>query len=104
MSRQTSRKLTGKNRSESKMLTGLIALAALAHGQGQVPNPQKPLTANELISKMLKLYADAKTVSGTILMTQSAVGKQVQFQTQLQIERPSKIFLFQQGLPKKNPD
>ncbi len=86
------------------MLTGLIAIAALTHAQGQVPAPPKQSPVDQLLSKMLKSYYDAKTVTGTILMTQTAADKTVQFQTQLQIERPSKIFMFQQGLPKRNPD
>ena len=63
------------------------ALALQSSGQ--------PSSASDLISKMLSRYAGAKTVVGTIEMTQEAKGATVTTETELQYERPSKIYLRQ---------
>lgn len=52
-------------------------------------------TAAELISKCFAIYTNAKTMAGRIVFTNSAKNVQVKILTELQLERPNKIFLRQ---------
>ena len=56
---------------------------------------QTPLKASEVISKCLAKYASANSGVGEFLMTQSSGNKKVTIKTELQFERPSKLFLHQ---------
>lgn len=68
----------------------MIALTlALALTQNQGSN------AAEVVSKMLAHYNAAQTMTGTILMTQSAMGKSVRTETVLQFEKPDKLYIKQ---------
>ena len=64
--------------------------AALLLGQ-----PAQGLKSSEVISKVLAKYAEAKTGVGEFVMTQTTQGKKVSIKSELQFERPSKIFLHQ---------
>jgi hypothetical protein len=75
------------------MLTSLIALCALAPPPMQAPAANPSPAA--LVSKMIARYAEAKTVVGTITFVNSASGRSVRIDTQLQLERPSRLFLRQ---------
>ena len=59
------------------------------------PKPQQALTSQEIIAKTLVKYANAKSGVGEFVMSQSTQGKKVAIKTELQIERPSKIYLHQ---------
>lgn len=52
--------------------------------------------AAQLVSRMLAYYNSAKTLSGTIQMTQTAGGKQAVVSTALQAEWPAKLYLRQE--------
>lgn len=69
-------------------------LIALALGQGAASPAPSP-TAASLISKMFAKYASAKTLTGTIKMTQSAENVSLVTDTRISYERPSKIRLDQ---------
>lgn len=66
-----------------------LTLALLMSGN------QSPLKCGEVISKCLMKYAEANSGIGEFEMTQSASGKKVSIKTELQFERPSKLFLHQ---------
>jgi len=55
-----------------------------------------PLKAGDLISKMFERYTNALTISGTIHMVQEALGKTVTADSELDYERPNKIYLRQE--------
>ncbi|MEZ0325552.1 MAG: outer membrane lipoprotein carrier protein LolA [Fimbriimonas sp.] len=78
------------------MLTTLIAVVVAAQAQGgQVPQAAPTETAVQIIEKVLAKYAGAKTISGTVTFKQSASGLTARGETQLQFEKPSKIYLKQ---------
>lgn len=56
---------------------------------------QTPPTAGALMTKMFAKYAGAKTIAGTVRWTQSALGKSVVVGSEVQIQRPDKVFLRQ---------
>ncbi|HEY0867518.1 MAG TPA: hypothetical protein VGE01_09070 [Fimbriimonas sp.] len=63
-----------------------------------VQSPQDPVVApspSALLTKTIARYADAKTVRGTITMSQSAKDKTVRIETVLQTEKPAKVYLKQ---------
>lgn len=66
----------------------LVSLFALV----STPQDIKPA---DLVSKMLARYHDAKTLSGTVLMTQSAAGRKVYTETSIQYEKPAKLYIKQ---------
>lgn len=58
--------------------------------------PQAPaMKSGEVISKCLSRYAEANSGMGEFLMSQSAEGKKIAIKTELQFERPSKMYLHQ---------
>ena len=80
------------------MTTAIALLTLVANAV-----PQEKPTAGQILTKALARYATATSVSGSILMTQSAQGQSINFITKLQYERPYKIYLYQQKNG-KNPD
>lgn len=56
---------------------------------------QAPMKSGEIISKCLAKYAGSLSGVGEFMMTQSANGKKVSIKTELQFERPSKMYLHQ---------
>ncbi len=81
------------------MLTALAAFALIT----VTPQDQAPAQAGlanaadckALISKMLKVYADANTMVGSITLTGYAGGGQSSMTTYLQFEKPAKLFIRQ---------
>lgn len=53
------------------------------------------LTAGQVVSKMLAYYSDAKSLVGTITMTQRAGDRQATIQTEVQFAQPSKVYILQ---------
>lgn len=80
------------------MLTHAIALLSVCTGATQ----ESP-SAKTLIEKMLARYYAAKTLTGQIKLTVSAGGGSATLNTNVQYERPSKFYLFQQKTS-GNPD
>lgn len=68
------------------LLCGLMALTA------QTAQTETPA---QLVSRMIGHYYDAKSLSGTIVLTQRTGSKQATITTQLQIAAPNKVFLRQ---------
>jgi hypothetical protein len=77
------------------MITLAIAMLIGIQGPQQDSNGSQKESPSKIMSRMFAHYAEANSVVGTIRMTQSAQGKAVHTQTELQFERPSKIFLRQ---------
>lgn len=70
------------------MLTTCVLLASMVQGdQGQTPG--------QLVSKMLARYNAAKSLTGEIVLTQSAGEKQLTAKTAIQIDRPDKLYVRQ---------
>lgn len=67
----------------------IICLMAASLAGFQTPAPAK------LVSNMLGVYHEAKSIVGSIKMTQSAMGKELVTETQLQFEKPDRIFIRQ---------
>ncbi|HRF59935.1 MAG TPA: hypothetical protein PLH94_08485 [Fimbriimonadaceae bacterium] len=57
--------------------------------------PQPQPTAAETVSKMLRRYSDLSSLTGSITMTQRVGSATAVIKTQLQYERPSKLFIRQ---------
>src|SRR4051812_2027201 len=73
------------------MLTTLaVTLALCAPG----PKPQAN-AASQLVSKMLKYYSGAQSITGTITYTASDGAGSAQLITVLQYEKPSKLYIKQ---------
>ncbi len=68
-------------------MVALVAAVVLA--------PQGSPKGAELISKMFAYYNDAKTFAGTIQMTQAMMGQTTAYDTIVQFELPSKLFIKQ---------
>ncbi|HWA83149.1 MAG TPA: hypothetical protein VG820_06950 [Fimbriimonadaceae bacterium] len=75
-------------------------LATLALSFALVGSPVQN-SGSALVSKMLKYYSGAKTMTGTITYTASDGSGKVQLVTTLQYERPSKLYIRQ---AKGNPN
>ncbi len=80
------------------MITTLLALTAVA----TAPTAAQAPTAASIIGRMFQRYADAKTLSGTIRFTQAANGMTLVIETDIQHEKPSKLYLRQTR--KEGPD
>lgn len=78
----------------------MIGLTVAAVLLGSI-SPQE--NAAESVSKMLAGYANAKTISGNIKMTQSLGSVSVQIDTYLQLERPGKLYLRQERKSLNDP-
>src|SRR3978361_180706 len=72
------------------MLTIACLLVSLYNRQ-ETPLPP----ANELVGKMLARYYSAQTVTGLIRLTAAVPSGSASIDTQLQIERPGKLYIFQ---------
>lgn len=66
-----------------------IALIAL------LPAHQEPVDPAKVVSKMLAYYHGAKSLKGTITMTQTLLGQSTSYVTEVQFELPSKFYLKQ---------
>src|SRR4051812_37388578 len=75
------------------MITTLAVSLVLLGNAPARPHPQTP--ASQLVSKMLRYYADAQSMTGTITYTATDGGGKVQMVTYLQYEKPSKLFIKQ---------
>ncbi len=74
------------------MIGVLLALSVVS--QAASPGSRAPNSA-QLISAMLAKYAAARSLTGTITLTQSAMDHAGQLRTTLQFELPSKLYLRQ---------
>ncbi len=72
-------------------MTPLVASICLGFAQESAPR----VTAAELISKAFARYASADRIVGDIRLTQVAQNRSVNVDTQIQLEKPAKVFLFQ---------
>lgn len=77
------------------LLFMLVVSAPQKAMPGVVGQAQTSPKAGELVSKMLKLYSDAKTVTGTIVYTARVNSESVQLETVLQLKRPDKLYISQ---------
>ncbi len=75
-----------------------ICFAALAFC-----SPAKPEDAAAIVSKMLAVYANTKTLSGTVKFTQSLGNVSVSIDTTLQFERPGKLYIRQERRTATDP-
>ncbi len=73
----------------------MISLSAAIAGLLMLQSPVSAPRPSELISKALARYAAAKTIVGTIKLTQAAAGRSGTITTTLQLQRPDKLFLRQ---------
>jgi hypothetical protein len=81
------------------MLTQAVVLLAFCSS-----SPYQEPTAKDLIQKMLAVYHGAKTLTGTVQLTVTAEGAgSATLNTNLQFERPAKLYLFQKKQA-QNPD
>ncbi|MBX3119176.1 MAG: hypothetical protein KF784_08935 [Fimbriimonadaceae bacterium] len=83
------------------MITTVLVTALLAVGQiqggGQAGGDQTPkVSPSELLSKMFAHYASAKTLSGRITLTTTAMNQSGKIVTDVQYEYPNKIYIRQQ--------
>jgi hypothetical protein len=78
------------------MIGSLIAVVAL------IPSGQGP-TAKQLVEKMLGRYFGANTLVGQIKLTVATNAGSASLSTNLQFEKPAKLYLYQQKLV-SNPD
>jgi len=77
------------------MITTAIALLITIQApQQDSTNPTK-LSASQIMSKVFSRYASAQTISGTVKMSQTARDVTVHINTELQYERPGKIYIHQ---------
>jgi outer membrane lipoprotein-sorting protein len=72
------------------MLTAIAALALM--GQEPAANQVNPA---ELVSKMLAYYHDARTLTGSIVMTQKVGNEGGTIKTFLQFEHPNHLYIYQ---------
>lgn len=71
-------------------MNAIIAVAVLLYGaQGGAPTPAS------LVSKMFARYYEAKTVTGTVTMKQTLGSLAIECTTELQYERPGKLYVRQ---------
>ena len=68
----------------------VLTIALILAGQ-QTP----AMNSKEVIAKCLSKYAEANSGIGEFTMNQSASGRKVSIKTELQFERPSKVFIHQ---------
>jgi len=73
------------------MLSLGIAVVVLLVGQGGAETP----TAKSLIEKMMNRYHSAQTVVGKVRLTVSTQSGSASMDTELQYERPSKLYMMQ---------
>jgi len=71
------------------MVTAMIALAAFSQGTQDRPKP------GALVSKMLAHYHDLSSLTGSIHFTQTAAGKSLSGETQVQFQKPNLLYIKQ---------
>src|SRR5437868_1971914 len=82
--------MAGQPHVKIKEMIAILALAALAHGnQAARPKP------SALVSLMLAHYNGANTMVGRLEYTQAAMDKAIHGQTDIQYERPNKLYIKQ---------
>lgn len=84
------------------MIPALIFITLLRL-QGPAQTPPAMPKATDLIGKMFRKYAGAKSLIGAVTMTQSSMGKSFQISTQIVYQRPDLIRVSQTNRPGKNP-
>jgi hypothetical protein len=72
----------------------IAAIIAVLIAGNTAAEPQQP-SAGKLVSSMLARYAKAQTLVGTITLTQTIAGSSGQIVTEVQYERPTKLFIRQ---------
>ena len=77
------------------MITTAIALLVALQAPAQTQDAAQAKSPVALLSKMLARYHDAKSVAGTIKMTQTVKDVTLVTDTTVQFDRPSKLFLKQ---------
>ncbi|MDR3688474.1 MAG: hypothetical protein P4L46_03785 [Fimbriimonas sp.] len=77
------------------MIATVLALTIALHGPGQDTTAPAKESASQILTKAFGHYASAQTAAGTIKMTQTALGVSLSIETDLQFDRPSKLFLRQ---------
>jgi len=77
------------------MLTTAIALLIVVQGRQQDSNGGDKLSAAQLVGRVFEKYSKADSVAGSIKCTQTAQNATVITQTDLQFDRPGKIYLYQ---------
>ena len=77
------------------MITTVIALLVGLRAPQQDSSDVSKQSASQIMSKMFGHYAQAKSVVGTIKMTQVAHGATIHTDTEMQFDRPALIFLHQ---------
>jgi hypothetical protein len=76
----------------------MIAVLAFALFAG----PDQAPAAPEIFSKMLTKYYEAKSVRGTVLFSQTAMGAKVDVATTLQKDQPNLFYIEQTRIPKSS--
>src|SRR5687768_12511542 len=74
----------------------LTALAMIAMAQESPQEGQGSVNASMLVQKMIEYYNDAATMTGTIVMTAKVGDESLALTTNMQFERPSRIYVRQQ--------
>jgi len=77
------------------MITTVIAMLIAVQGQQQDTNSAPQTSAAQIMTKAFAHYSSAQSLSGTVNMAQSAKGVTVTIDSDLQFDRPSKIYLHQ---------
>jgi hypothetical protein len=77
------------------LLTVAIALLTLVQAPQQDTSDGVKLSPSQIMAKMFEHYSSAKTISGSIKMTQTALNQVLHIQTDLQFDRPNLIYLHQ---------
>lgn len=77
------------------MIAVAIAMLIGTQAPQQDSGGQPKVSPSEVVSKMFARYAGAKSIVGTIKMTQAARGVSVHTDSELQLERPALIYLHQ---------
>ncbi|MFI5386729.1 MAG: hypothetical protein ACHQ50_11490 [Fimbriimonadales bacterium] len=71
-----------------------VSFALIGSAPSALPQ-QQPNAASQLVTKMLKYYSDLPSLTGSIVLTASDGAGQAQLFTQVQFEKPSKLFIKQ---------
>jgi len=74
----------------------LTALAMIAIAQESPQETQGSVNASLLVQKMIEYYNDAATMTGTIVMTTKVGNESLSISTNMQFEKPSRIYIRQQ--------
>lgn len=74
----------------------LTALSTLTMAFQAAGNPAQTVNPGELVSRMLAYYNDAETLTGTIVMLVKDNAGSVAVTTQIQYEKPNKLYIKQQ--------